>query len=250
MTERQAVLFDALKPQSELILGELTPYIRVERKKNAKRLALRLDSKDRIVRFVIPQNVSTRKAQEFLDLNGEWVLNRLDELPKAVPYQNGTILPILGQDIRVRISLDKTLKRTSIALKNNELLVLTNKDDPSSRINRYLKNLAKTHISEHANIKAETIHKTIHSVQIRDTKSRWGSCSHDGKLSFSWRLIFAPPASCDYVIAHEVAHLVHMDHSRNFWKQCEELCENYKAGKTWMRTNGHTLMRYGMNDNV
>ena len=96
--------------------------------------------------------------------------------------------------------------------------------------------------------KADIINKNISSVTVRDTKSRWGSCSHKGELSFSWRLIFAPYDAIDYVIAHEVAHLIHMDHSKNFWTLCRSLSSNFVEGKFWMQNHGNSLMRYGIND--
>lgn len=236
---------DIHKLQRALQLGDLADFIKVERNNRAKRLALRLDTKDRKVRLVVPPRASIRKTQEFLDLNANWIYDRLNELPQPVPFKHGRIIPLLGVDTHINISLDKTLKRTSILLKNNKLIVSTNKEDPASRIERYLKKAAKDHISELAHIKAAHIGKTIAAISIRDTKSRWGSCSTDSRLSFSWRLIFAPFNAFDYVIAHEVAHLQHMDHSKNFWKVCESLCDDYKGGKKWMRSHGHSLMRFG-----
>ena len=94
-------------------------------------------------------------------------------------------------------------------------------------------------------MKAERIGKRVRSVQVRDTKSRWGSCAQDGSLSFCWRLIFAPTVAFDYVVAHEVAHLSHMNHGKRFWSLCEKLSANYTAGKRWMQVHGHTLMCYG-----
>ena len=123
--------------------------------------------------------------------------------------------------------------------------VHTNKDDPSSRIMRFLKGLAKDEITRIALEKSGRINRVPTTIQIRDTKSRWGSCSSDGTLSLSWRLILAPPSALDYVIAHEVAHMVHMNHKTRFWALCEKLSADFKTGHGWMKTHGHTLMRYG-----
>jgi predicted metal-dependent hydrolase len=130
-------------------------------------------------------------------------------------------------------------------LNNNELLVSTYLDNPSGRILRFLKEQARKNISELAYKKADIIDKEIKSIQIRDTKSRWGSCGQNKRLSFSWRLILSPPESLDYVVAHEVAHLVHMNHTRKFWTLCEELSYDYINGKSWMREHGNSLMRFG-----
>jgi predicted metal-dependent hydrolase len=82
-------------------------------------------------------------------------------------------------------------------------------------------------------------------VQVKDTRSRWGSCTEDGRISYSWRLVFAPPKALDYVVAHECSHLVHMDHSENFWRLCEKTSRAYEEGKDWMQKNAHSLMRFG-----
>ncbi|WP_223252117.1 M48 family metallopeptidase [Paracoccus mutanolyticus] len=74
--------------------------------------------------------------------------------------------------------------------------------------------------------------------------SRWGCCSHDGRLMFSWRLAMAPPAVLDYVAAHEVAHLAHMDHSAAFWATTAALCPDWRAQRGWLRTNGHDLLAW------
>ena len=99
-------------------------------------------------------------------------------------------------------------------------------------------------VGQKINIYIRYIEKEIKSVRVSDTKTRWGSCSHDGRLCFSWRLAFAPYEAIDYVVAHEVAHLRHLDHSKEFWTLCEELSIDYAAGKRWMKENGSELMRY------
>ena len=115
----------------------------------------------------------------------------------------------------------------------------------ATKIKRFLMRLAKEELSELIHKKAARVGKKVVAVQIRDTKSRWGSCSEDRKISLSWRLILAPPMAMDYVVAHEVAHLVHLDHSTKFWNVCRQLSKDYIEGKYWMQNHGHELMRYG-----
>ena len=109
---------------------------------------------------------------------------------------------------------------------------------------RYLKKLVKDEISILAHEKATKIDQTINKIHVRDTKTRWGSCSEDGNLNFSWRLIFAPYESLDYVVGHEVAHLEHLDHSKAFWSVCRKLSDDFVEGKYWMQAHGSELMRY------
>ncbi|MEZ5813338.1 MAG: SprT family zinc-dependent metalloprotease [Alphaproteobacteria bacterium] len=223
----------------------LPPYVTLKRSKRARRLGLRLDPKERVFHLVVPAGVSLRRAERFAEEHDSWMIDKLMELPEPIPFEYGTVLPVLGQNRRIHVFYDETLRKTFIDLKDKELLVTTNKDDPSARIERYLKKLAKDELTMLAHEKAAQIRRKVFGVSVRDTKSRWGSCSADGNLSFSWRLLFAPYEAFDYVVAHEVAHLRHMDHSNDFWHLCRDLSEDFFEGEYWMREHGHELMRYG-----
>ena len=88
----------------------------------------------------------------------------------------------------------------------------------------------------------------VKRLSIRDQSSRWGSCTSAGSLSFSWRLILAPPYVLDYLAAHEVAHLVEMNHSARFWRVVGRVCGHVERAKTWLDTHGNDLHRYGIED--
>jgi len=190
--------------------ADISPDLTLKINPRAKRMALRLDPKKRIINLVVPKRGSMRQAYLFAFEHKYWIREKLAELPSVIEFTHGTTIPLLGQDRVINITYDTTLKKTDITLKNNELLVSTNKENP-----------------------------------VKDTASRWGSCSQDGKLSYSWRLIFAPLDALDYVVAHEVAHLCHMDHSPDFWHVCEDLSANYSKGKSWMKRHSGELIRYG-----
>lgn len=217
----------------------------LNRSKRAKRLALRVDSHARTIKLTIPHRMSLRKAHKFVQKHTSWIDRQQSSFAPTISFIDGSVIPILGNNITLNITYDKTLKRTSIELNNKELLIRTNKEDPTSRITRYLKKLAKEQLTLIAKEKAIQSEKEIKSVTIRDPKRRWGSCSSDGKISLSWRLIFAPREAMDYVVAHEVAHLTHMNHSRDFWNTCESLSLDYNSGKQWMKQHGMTLAAYG-----
>jgi predicted metal-dependent hydrolase len=224
---------------------KLPDTVRIKHSARARRLALRLDPKERVINLVVPKGVSLKKAHDFARYHETWIVKAMMELPPALPFEHERTIPVLGADRIIRIIQDASIKTTDISLTASELLVHTNKDNPAARIERYLKNLVKEKITEMAKAKALDIGKPITAISVRDTKSRWGSCSDNGKLSFSWRLIFAPSLAMDYVVAHEVAHLVHMDHSKRFWNLCRELSIDFMEGEYWMRNHGHELMRYG-----
>lgn len=225
--------------------SEISSKLKVNVSGRAKRMALRLDPKHRVMHLVVPKRVSLKTAFEFAEENRDWIREKIRALPRPVAFRDGEILPILGRDRRIVVLYNPALKYTDIQLKKNELLVLTNKIDPSARIRRFLIEFARERVSEMTFEKAALIRRRVADVEVKDTKSRWGSCGEDGRICYSWRLIFAPLKALDYVVAHEVAHLIHMDHSDNFWNVCERLSRDYDFGKDWMRDFGHDLMRYG-----
>jgi predicted metal-dependent hydrolase len=225
-------------------LKKISPHLKLKMSKRAQRLALRLDNKRRVMHLVVPPRISLRHAFEFAEQHKGWIREKLAELPPVVAFEHGTVIPILGRKRRIRIHYDPALERTDITLEKNRLIVRTNQADPTLRIIRFLKETAREKISQLAHDKAASVDKKIKQIYLRDTTSRWGSCGPDGNLSFSWRLVFAPISALDYVVAHEVAHLVHMNHGPRFWAQCEDLSRSYTRGKEWMLREGHTLLRY------
>jgi predicted metal-dependent hydrolase len=227
--------------------SDISPRLNLNISDRAKRLALRLDPHKRVMHLVVPKRSSLRAAFLFAEQHKDWIREKIRDLPHEVPFEDGQILPILGRDRRIIVLYNEALKTTDIQLKKDELLVLTNKPDPSVRIRRFLMEYAREKLTELAYEKAAQLRRKILEVQVKDTRSRWGSCAEDGKICFSWRLIFAPAKSFDYVVAHEVAHLAHMDHSDNFWRVCERLSRDYEEGKGWMTDHGHDLMRFGSN---
>jgi len=217
--------------------SDISPALTLKINPRAKRMALRVDTHKRVVNLVIPKRAILRSAYMFALEHQYWIQQKVAEMPETIDYVDGAKIKILGQSVTIQINQDLTF--VIIFFGTN-----TNKDDPSARIRRFIINLAKEKLSELANEKADIIGKKIHSVTVRDTSSRWGSCSYDGKLSFSWRLIFAPENAFDYVVAHEVAHLQHLDHSPAFWHVCEDLSAEYSRGKKWMKRHAQELIKY------
>lgn len=244
LNEADLYAMKAHKALSTYPFEDISPDLTLKINPRAKRLALRVDPKNYKVRLVIPKRASIRSAYRFALENKYWIREKLAELPRPKKLIHGEKIQILGKKVTINVTYDPTLKTTDIQLKDNELVVLTNKEDASPRITRYLKKMVKDKITELAHEKAAQIGKKISKIEIKDTTSRWGSCSHDGKLSFSWRLIFATHEAFDYVVGHEVAHLAVMDHSPEFWEVCEELSESYSRGKNWMKRNSAQLISY------
>ena len=233
------------KMLEELRLERISPSLKLKVNKRARRMALRLDAKNRVVNLVVPSKTNVNKAYRFAKENKDWINEKISTLPVPIAFVHGAIIPIFGKKIRLVIDYDPELKTTDIQLKEHELIVRTAAANPSTRIRRFLQNKAKEKLTHLSQIKAKRLGRELKSVQVRDTVSRWGSCSEDGHISYSWRLIFAPTMAFDYVVAHEVAHLEYMDHSDDFWDICSWLSRGFHVGKDWMRDHGYELMRYG-----
>lgn len=225
---------------------DISPHLNVKISPKAKRLALRLDSRARRVNLVIPKRASLKKAYEFAENHQSWIVDKINGLPSPVPYINGAVLPIMGTNKTLRI-VKSSSKVTKISMTSDEVLVETQLDDPSPRIGRYLRQHAAIELEKIANTKAALLNKKLSTFTVRDMQSRWGSCSLDGRMSLSWRLVFAPMEAIDYVISHESAHLVHDNHGKEFWALCEEISANFTSGLKWMKENGINLGRYGEN---
>lgn len=210
----------------------------------ARRLALRLDPVRRCVRLVYPPRTASALLQRFVQNNRDWIDRHLASLPRDFTVQDGATIPVFGHETRLSISCDNTLKRTSIALNNNEITIKTNLDNPAPRLRRFLDKLLLERLTNLSHEKATQLGRPVTSIHLRDSKSRWGSCGHDGRLCFSRRLVYVPEIVLDYVVAHEIAHLRHMDHSPEFWATCKDLCADYDNGKTWLKTHGASLHSY------
>lgn len=216
--------------------------------KRAKRLGLRVDHKTRKIKLTVPYGARLHHAVDFVERHENWILKQLNNFPESTPFTSGTTIPLFGKErvITCHAPREGQHKRTTIIeLQDNSIDVFTNRTDPSGNIKKWIKNEALATLSNLSHEKAAQINKVVHSVNVRDTSSRWGSCSHDGRLSYSWRLIFAPFDVIDYVAAHEVAHLQHLDHSKNFWTLCEQLSDDMAFGRKWLKENGNSLLHYG-----
>ena len=224
--------------------------VRVRRHRQARRYTLRIHSVTREVVLTMPPRGSLKQASEFAQKHGAWIAARLARLPMAAPFSHGTVLPLRGVDTRIvhRHGARGTVWLESGADGEPLLCVAGAEPHIPRRVRDYLKREAKADLDAASKRAAGALGVRIQRVSIRDQSSRWGSCSTTGVLSYSWRLILAPPFVLDYLAAHEVAHLIEMNHSRAFWKLVERICPHMTRAKTWLDAHGTALHRYGMQD--
>ncbi len=237
------------EPQAiEVIFDQAIFLVRLRRHRQARRYTLRIQAATRDVVLTMPPRASLREACDFARKHGGWIATRLCRLPAAAPFAPGTILPLRGLPHRV---VHRRAARGTVWTElgsNGERLLCVAGDDPhvERRIRDFLHREAKRDLEAAAHAYAERLGLTLKRISIRDQTSRWGSCSTTGALSFSWRLILAPRYVLDYLAAHEVAHLVEMNHSPRFWRLLHRICPDMRRAKIWLDLNGGDLHRYGM----
>jgi predicted metal-dependent hydrolase len=223
--------------------------VQLRRNRLARRYTLRIHSATRVVVLTIPPRGSLKQAREFAQKHGSWIAARLKRLPQPMPFADGAVLPLRGVDHRIahRPHARGTVWAEADGNGTSILCVAGAGPHISRRVRDHLKREAQRDLEIASKRAAAALGVTVKRVSVRDQSSRWGSCSATGVLSYSWRLILAPPYVLDYLAAHEAAHLVEMNHSRAFWRQVEHICPDFKRAKAWLDAHGADLHRYGMN---
>jgi predicted metal-dependent hydrolase len=219
-----------------LVLPGLPPIeVNLRRSRATRRMSLRVSHLDGRVTLSIPARLPLRQARAFLDEKADWVRGHLAHRPVAPEVGLGAVIPVEGQPVGILAS-----GRRSPLLSGGTLLVAQNRD-VGPQVAAWLRNLARARLAAACDRHAAALGRKFRRITLRDTRSRWGSCTSEGNLMFSWRLIMAPPAVLDYVAAHEAAHLVEMNHSPAFWSTVARLCPDYRTHRRWLRENGAAL---------
>lgn len=237
------------QPQNFQIVFDQDIYlVHVRRHRRARRYTLRIHSATREVILTMPTRGSIREAKAFAQKHGGWIAARLRRLPAAAPFADGVVVPLRGIAHRV---VHRPGRRGTVWIEQGEdggplLCVAGDAPYVERRVGDFLRREAHRDLSAASRRAAEELGVTIKRISVRDQSSRWGSCSTTGVLSYSWRLILAPPFVLDYLAVHEVAHLVEMNHSPRFWRVVHRMCPDAQRAKTWLDGHGADLHRYGL----
>jgi predicted metal-dependent hydrolase len=238
-----------LSSQSRAIrLEDIGAQLEVRRHPSARRLTLRVSRTRRAVIVTLPLQCNLDEAGTFLNRHIDWVRARLDSLPNHVPFEDGAVMPLRGEPHTMTFT---GLARTRIVSVDRDarnrpaILVPGPKDAAANRLTRWLFEQAKSDLEKSVATHAAQLSLKAKRIAVRDQTSRWGSCSTTGALSFSWRLILAPSFVLDYVAAHEVAHLMEMNHGPKFWALVKKIRPEFEAAKQWLQVRGPDLHRYG-----
>jgi predicted metal-dependent hydrolase len=223
------------------VAGRLMP-LTIRQNERATRITLRIEPGGRALKMTIPRGLAAREVNAFLDRHQGWLLTKLAKFSTESSLRSGS--EILLRGIRHRIEHTGTLRGLTEATVVDGVPVLRVSGMPEHagrRIATFLKKEARADLERLVAVHAGAIRAPVSSISMKDTRSRWGSCSSEGNLSFSWRIVMAPPLVIDYLAAHEVAHLREMNHGPRFWALCRKLCPHMDEAKTWLKRHGSQL---------
>jgi predicted metal-dependent hydrolase len=232
----------------QVVFDKAIYLVRLRRHRQARRYTLRIDAPSREVVLTMPPRGSVREAKEFAQKHGGWIAARLKRLPEAAPFAHGVEVPLRGEPHRIvhRRGERGTVWTETDGSGRGLLCVAGEPPHVDRRISDFLKREAQRDLDAASRGYAAQLGVPIKRIWVRDQSSRWGSCSNTGVLSFSWRLILAPPFVLDYLAAHEVSHLVELNHSPRFWRLVKRLYPQVERAKVWLDANGTDLHRYGL----
>lgn len=208
----------------------------------AKRLSLRVSRLDGRVTLTMPHRAPAREGIAFLRTKEAWLRGHLQDMQPAITVNVGQRVPFQGRDLTVAAGTGRRVRLS------DEKIEVSSTAPAAPQIKAFMRHQARNALVQASDRFALQLGRSYTRLSVRDTRSRWGSCSSTGTLMYSWRLIMAPTDVLDYVAAHEVAHLVEMNHQPAFWSVVEQLCPDYRIHRKWLRENGDQLHRVIFDD--
>jgi predicted metal-dependent hydrolase len=221
------------------------PPIAVDLKRSprARRLSLRVSRLDGRVTLTMPLRLAEREGLAFVADREGWLRKHLSGRPADLRPGFGTAIPFEGREV---VLTPGPVRAPTLV--GGELLLPPDPAKVTARTLAFLKSRARDALASACDRHSATLGRPYGRLTLRDTRSRWGSCTTKGDLMFSWRLIMAPAEVLDYVAAHEVAHLAQMNHSPAYWATCARLYPGYKEARRWLKQHGETLHRLQFGD--
>ena len=225
--------------QHIILPGNPKITIILRRSKRAKRMSLRILRLKGIVTLSLPVSCQIREAEKFVFEKESWIRAHLADLPQSAEAAFGGMVLFQGELLTICRWQGRQVRKTGA-----KLLVPGADGMVAARVKAFLKLQARQRLAEATDRYSAALGKSYGKLTLRDTTSRWGSCSIQGNINYSWRLIMAPAEVLNYVAAHEVAHLVQMNHSPQFWAVVEHLYPAYATYRAWLKDHGEELHSY------
>lgn len=220
---------------------------------NRKTISLIIDpEKGLLVRA--PERVTYRQIEQIVREKSNWIIRKQEEIKRIrseveKEFVAGEKLPFQGEIYEIEVMESGEIKSVTVSLEDGIFLIKVphdlkgdnRKEEIKRRLVEWYKKEARSKYKERVEHYRKKLGVSYNKIFIRDQKTRWGSCSSKGNLNFNWRLIMAPLSIMDYIVVHELVHLIHPNHSRDFWKLVESVIPDYKEKKQWLRVNGYRL---------
>lgn len=230
-----------VEEREHVVAGRTLP-LRIVENDRARRLTLRIDAGGQGLRITVPPGLRRGEVEKFLHRHQGWLEQRLAKVPDRPQVRPGIKLPLYGVPHMI---VHEPGKRGTVSVGSDDngptLVIHGDRVHLPRRLTDYLKREARREIDALVEKHTAKVGRKAKAVRFKDTSSRWGSCTSDGNLSFSWRIMMAPRPVINYLVAHEVAHLKEMNHGPKFWKLCEELCPDTERCRAWLKKNGSAL---------
>lgn len=206
------------------------------------RITLRIEPGGRALKMTIPPGIGEREVSSFIERYRGWMTTRIAKLDVHPGLGDGAEILLRGEAHRIHHTGGlRGLTEATVIDGVPVLKVSGLEEHMGRRIVTFLKKEARKDLETLVARHTKAVGRPANSLTLKDTRSRWGSCSSEGNLSFSWRIVMAPPFVIDYLAAHEVAHLREMNHGPGFWSLCRSLCPDMDNGKKWLKRNGSAL---------
>ncbi len=200
------------------------------------------------VTVTLPHGIKAVEAERMLQQNSNWLMAQLERISKRAAAGNALpadVVLLRGKPVRIEVIQEEDRKARAHISEGREKLIARipagSRATPRSLVEPWLKQQARKEIEAVVRQQSLRMNLAVKSISIRDQRTRWGSCSSKGTLSFNWRLIMAPPEVLEYVVIHELAHLRHPDHSAAFWSVVAYYEPNYKILRQWLRKNAAAM---------
>jgi predicted metal-dependent hydrolase len=226
-----------------VLLGTPDVPVLLRRSGRARRISLRISQLDGRVTLTLPNGVPEAEAMSFARQKESWIRGHLEQRVEDIPVALGSVIPVQGVLHRVEQGQGRR-----VVMEDGLIMVPGPVDRIGARLKGHFKQMARVRLVGASDAYAERLGKSYARISIRDTRSRWGSCSNSGTLMYSWRLIMAPDVVLDYVAAHEVAHLAEMNHSSAYWDGVQRIFGDYKPARRWLKKEGNALHRFRFGD--
>ncbi len=232
----------AAEPARTMLAGVAADVV-WRRSARARKVSLRVDARSGAVIVTLPPRASRASGLALLQTHADWLRAHLDKLPGPVVFHDGAELPFCGTLRRVRHAPEL---RGGAWLEGDDTIVVTGEAMfLPRRLGDFLRAEARSRLGALATAIGRPLGLAPRRISIKDTRTRWGSCTESGVVMFTWRLVMAPPGVQHYVVAHELAHLRHLDHGAEFWALVDRLSPERTVASAWLRAHGAALLRVG-----